>query len=132
MLRTYLFTLAAFDTVGSLASRSGVYDIVVIVGVVELYLYDLNVGIFGKYLLKHLSAVMEIYTDMANLSFCLERKSCLIRVASLEVGIVSRSLCVHEVEVEIVNSAGFKLFSKRGRMSASVLKKFAVSLFVKI
>lgn len=55
---------------------------------------------------------MERYTDMANLSFCLERKSCLIRVSSLEVGIVSRSLCVHEVEVEIVNSAGFKLFFK--------------------
>ena len=33
VLRAYLFALAAFDTVGSLASRSGVYDIVVIVGV---------------------------------------------------------------------------------------------------
>lgn len=87
---------------------------VVIVQIVELDLHDLDLRVLGQNLVEHLSAVMERDAHVAHLALGLQLERRLVGAAVLEVLVVCRPLRVHEVEVEIVNAAGFELALEEG------------------
>ena len=95
----------AADLVASAALHGGI----VVVGVVELDLHDLNLRIVRQDLLEHLRPVVKRDADVAHLALGLEGEGRLIGVTCLEVRIVARALRVHEIEVEILDAAGGQL-----------------------
>ena len=82
---------------------------VLIVGIIELYLHSLDLGVLGEYPVEHFGSIVEGEADVLHLTLALEVKGGFISAALL-VFFKSRSiLCVHKVEVEVLYSAGLEL-----------------------
>jgi hypothetical protein len=87
---------------------------ILVIEIIELNLHYLNLRILCKDPVKNNCLVMERESDMVNLSFFLQFKCSLICAALLKELEINRILCVHEIEVKIINSACLKLaFKKR-------------------
>ncbi len=86
---------------------------VLIVQVVELDLHDLDLRVIGQNPVQNIRLVVEGDADVPDLSLPLQLERSLIRMTALELLIVRAALCVHEVEVEVVDAAPFKLLFKK-------------------
>ena len=102
--------VAAAHLVAQAALDTGV----VIVGVVELDLHHLDLGIGGEDLLQHLRPVVEGDAHMADLALGLQGEGRLIGPALPEVAEVPGMLRVHQVEIEVLHAAGLQLALKEG------------------
>lgn len=131
MLRAYLFAFSAFNAVGSLSALdrlpyqnwfvelstdlinlAALYCGVVVVEVVELYLYDLYLRVFRKDLLKYLCGIVERNAEVLYLALCFEFQSRFIGFARLEFRVIACTLSVHKVKVKIIHAAPFQLILK--------------------
>ena len=104
-----LAVLAAY-----LIALAGLHCGILKVNVVELYLHDLDLGVGGKYLVKHLGAVVEGKPDMLYLSLGFEGERRLVCAAFFEFFEYRFVLRVHEIKIKVVNAARFKLALEKG------------------
>ena len=109
---------------------------IIIICVVELDLDELNFRLFSEDHIQRLGCIMERDPEVPYQSFLLESECSLIGVASFEFVIVTHALSMHQVEVEVFNTAQLKLlteerldiiFAVEERFSQFVGKKKAVS-----
>ena len=97
MLHADLVALAALDV------------FVLPVEIVELELHDLKLRVVCQNTVQHLRAVVEGEADVADLALFFQRKRGLEGAAVDEMLQVLRAQRVHEIEIEIVEPAGFEL-----------------------
>ena len=98
----------------NLVALSRLYRGILVVKIVELNLRNLNLGILGQDIVKHVCSIVEGETEMANLAFLLKLDGSFICAASLVMLEVILILSVHKIEVEILYSASLKLNLKEG------------------
>ena len=84
-----------------------------IVQVVKLDLYHFHLRVLGQNLFQHLRTVMEGDAKMPDFTLRLQFQRRLIGTALFEVSEVVRALGVHQIEVEIVDTAGVQLALKQ-------------------
>ena len=87
---------------------------IVIIQIIELNLNNLNLRILRKNRIQHLCPVMKGYAEMPNLSLFFQFNCGFVRVSLFKISEARLVLCMHKVEIEIINSAKLKLtFEKR-------------------
>lgn len=87
---------------------------ILVVGVVELDLHHLDLGILGEDLLQDGGLVVEGDAYVADEALLLQGEGGLIGPAALELGEVAAALGVHQIEVEVVHAAGGQLAAEEG------------------
>ena len=87
---------------------------ILIVHIVELDLHRVHFGIGRKDALQNFRFVVEGEPDAADLPLCFESKRRLIGAAALVFFKVVAILRVHEIEVEVLHAARFKLTLEEG------------------
>ena len=115
---TALYGLHDYDglavLLADLEAEARLYCGIVVVEVIELYLNDLEFGIFGEDLIENVGGIVEGKSYVLDLALCLKLKCGLIRAASLVFFVRAAVLRVHKIEVKIVDAAYFELLFKEG------------------
>ena len=85
---------------------------VVIICIVELYLHYIYFGVIGEDFIKKFRIIVEGKAYVLYLSFSLQLLRYLISTAKLIFSVIISVLRVHKVEIEVFDSARFKLTFK--------------------
>lgn len=104
-----LIVLYAYVVAG--AALDGV---VVVIGVVELDLHDLDRGIQREDLVEHVGGIVEREPDVPDLPLFFQLERRFIGAAAAELQEVLRVLRMHEVKIEILHPAPCELLFKEG------------------
>ena len=91
---------------------TALYGRIVIIHIVELNLDHFYLRVLGQNLLKHFRFVMERNADVAYFSFFFQFKCGLVCMALFKMRIVSGTLCMHQIEIKIINTADLQLAFK--------------------
>ena len=86
--------------------------VIVVIGVVELNLHDLDFGIRRQDLVEHVGGIVERESDVADPALFFEFKRRLIRAAALKLLKILRVLRVHQIEIEVLHAAPRELIFK--------------------
>ena len=95
--------------IADLDALSALNSLVFIVDVVDLKLYELNLGMLRQNLIEIISSVVVAHSEMSDVSIILELEYLCKCIALGEVIIVALVYRVNEIEVEILNTACLKL-----------------------
>ena len=96
-----------------LQTLPGLHGGVLKVHIVQLDLHHLHLGVFRENLIQNLGLVMEGKTHMPNLPLLAQLQRGLVSPAALVLLKDILILGMHQVEVEILHSAGFQLALKQ-------------------
>ena len=86
---------------------------VLVVEIIELYLHDLDVGVFGQNFVEYVGGIVKREPDVAQKPLFFHFKRRFVCAAFFEFFIHVSVLRVHEVKIEVVDAADFELFFRQ-------------------
>ena len=92
-----------------LVALPGLHGGILVIDIVELNLDDLNLGILGENLIQNLGLVVEGNAEMADFPLVPKRHDRFVGVNLLVSCEQVLILGVHQIEIEIIHTAGFQL-----------------------